>query len=54
MLDCYGTTAHLQVADMTALPFPNGHFDCVLDVYSRYCIDEAGFQQTVKEGWLAF
>ena len=49
MLDSYATTASLQLGNMKALPFPDRFFDCVVDVYSTYCLDEVGFAQTLSE-----
>jgi SAM-dependent methyltransferase len=49
MLENYGGTAHLRVADMTAVPFADRHFDAVLDVFSTYCLDESGFRKTLAE-----
>jgi SAM-dependent methyltransferase len=49
MLDGYDVKAAVQTADMTQLPFPGRHFDCVLDVFSAYSLDEIGFQRAVAE-----
>lgn len=40
MLDAWDVTAELKVADMTACPYPDGHFDAIVDVFSSYCLTE--------------
>lgn len=49
MLTHYDVGATLAVADMTACPFLDQSFDAVVDVFSAYCLDEAGFRRLVCE-----
>ena len=49
MLDRYGTTANLSVADMQATGLPAAHFDVVVDVFSSYCLDNAGHARFLDE-----
>jgi cyclopropane fatty-acyl-phospholipid synthase-like methyltransferase len=49
MLAHWQTAATLKVADMTAIPYPGGYFDVVLDVFSSYCLGEAGFALFLDE-----
>jgi SAM-dependent methyltransferase len=49
MLAHWGTTATLKTADMTAIPYPDQHFDAVLDVFSSYCLNMAGFERFLDE-----
>ena len=49
MLAHWGTSADVTVADMTSIPYPNGQFDVVLDVFSSYCLDERGFSLFLRE-----
>lgn len=49
MLNKYGTTAQLSVGDMTKIPFPNGYFDAIVDVFSSYCLDNEGHGQFLDE-----
>lgn len=39
MLASYGTEAELHAGDMTDLPFEDGSFDAVVDVFSSNCLD---------------
>ena len=48
MLSLYGLSAHLDVGDMTDLSFADGYFDCVVDVFSSYCIDAAAFERLLS------
>lgn len=43
MLARWKTHATLKVADMTAIPYPDGSFDAIVDVLAAYCLDEQGF-----------
>ena len=45
----YQTKATLAAGDMTACPYPNGHFDAIVDVFSSYCLDQAGFAAFLTE-----
>ena len=49
MLEVYGTKATLMAGDMTACPHPAGHFDAIVDVFSSYCLNEAGFALFLAE-----
>ena len=49
MLDAWSVHAHLAAADMTSLPYPSGHFDVVVDVFSSYCLDEEAFARFAVE-----
>ncbi len=49
MLGLYGQTAHLKAASMTDIPYEAGFFDCVVDVFSTYCLDQAGYDATLAE-----
>ncbi len=49
MLAHWGTTATVKAADMTAIPYPDRHFDVVLDVFSAYCLNENGFMRFLDE-----
>lgn len=49
MLDHYGTSGHLSAANMTACPFPDRHFDAVVDVFSSYCLNESQFDLFAAE-----
>jgi len=49
MLEFWGTQATLTPADMTDVPYPDSHFDAIVDVFSSYCIDEAGFEKFLDE-----
>lgn len=40
MLEAWGVAAELKVADMTACPYLDGHFDVIVDVFSSYCLTE--------------
>jgi SAM-dependent methyltransferase len=52
---CRKRLAHWQTAaivtsgDMTAAPYPDQMFDAVVDVFSSYCLDEAGFSRFLDE-----
>lgn len=45
----WGSEAAVAVADMTAVPYDDRHFDVVLDVFSSYCLDERGFGRFLDE-----
>ena len=49
MLAQYSVSASVQIADMSAMPFPDRMFDCIVDVFSSYCLDEAGFDRYLDE-----
>jgi SAM-dependent methyltransferase len=49
MMKQWGVTAMIKTADMMAIPFPDRHFDVVLDVFSSYCLDEASFERYLDE-----
>lgn len=49
MLDSWGVAAELVSGDMSALHYKPAMFDAVLDVFSAYCLDEAGFQKCMDE-----
>jgi SAM-dependent methyltransferase len=49
MLAHWGTTATLKAADMTAIPYPDNYFDVLVDIFSSYCLDEAGFARFLDE-----
>lgn len=49
MLASWGVSATLNAGSMTTCPYPDGHFDVVLDVFSSYCLDESGFAQFLAE-----
>lgn len=49
MLKYQGQTAHLKVGSMTELPYEDGFFDCVIDVFSTYCLDQDGYDATLSE-----
>lgn len=49
MLGRWGTTASLEVGDMTAMPYPNHFFDIIVDVFSSNCLTESGFAQFLQE-----
>lgn len=42
MLARYGVSADLRVGDMVALDYEAASFDAVVDVFSSYCLDDAG------------
>ena len=41
--------AHLAQADMSNLPYAPGAFDLVIDVFSSYCLTEAGFARCLAD-----
>ena len=49
MLAGYGTKATLVAGDMTACPFPDGHLDAVVDVFSSNCLDDTGYARFLIE-----
>lgn len=49
MLDLWGASATLKTGDMTAAPYPDQHFDVIVDVFSSYCLDEAGHARFLQE-----
>jgi len=49
MLSFWETAATTAAADMVALPYPDQHFDVVVDVFSSYCLHQAGFEQFLDE-----
>src|SRR5882724_11279793 len=38
MLALWETTATVKAADMTVVPYPDRHFDAIVDVFSSYCL----------------
>ena len=48
-LEQYGTSATLAAGDMTACPFPDSRFACIVDVFSCNCLDEAAFRKFARE-----
>jgi cyclopropane fatty-acyl-phospholipid synthase-like methyltransferase len=42
MLANHGVTAELKVGDMASMPYPAACFDAIVDVFSSYCLDDAG------------
>lgn len=40
---------NLKVADMTAIPYPDGYFDVIVDVFSSYCLDNRGHARFLDE-----
>jgi cyclopropane fatty-acyl-phospholipid synthase-like methyltransferase len=49
MLAHWGTSADVRAADMTSMPYPDDHFDVVVDVFSSYCLEERGFARFLGE-----
>ena len=49
MLGQWKTQGKVKVGDMTALDYPTGYFDAVVDVFSAYCLDERGFSKFLNE-----
>lgn len=49
MLAHWHTTADLQVADMTKLPYPDQSFDTVVDIFSSYCLPLDLFNHCLTE-----
>jgi SAM-dependent methyltransferase len=49
MLSGWGVTASLRQGDMTTLPYETGSMHAVVDVFSAYCLDEAGFGRFLEE-----
>jgi SAM-dependent methyltransferase len=49
MLAQWDAAASLACADMTALPYCDRSFDVIADVFSAYCLDEAGFARFLDE-----
>jgi SAM-dependent methyltransferase len=48
-LASYGVSAHLAVGDMTSLPFADGQFDAVVDVFSAFCLTGDEFSNYLCE-----
>lgn len=46
---CRVDSDSIFVEDMTSTRFEDASFDCVLDVFSSYCLDEEGFGRFVAE-----
>jgi len=49
MLAHWGTKATLKVADMTTVPYPDQHFDAIVDVFSSNCLVETEFARFLDE-----
>src|SRR5262249_19664538 len=49
MLASWGVSATLNTGSMTACPYRAASFDVVVDVFSSYCLDEAGFDDFLRE-----
>lgn len=49
MLAHWGTSATTKAADMTTIPYPDHHFDVVLEVFSANCFDERHFARYLDE-----
>ena len=49
MLNLWGTRATLKTGDMSATPYPDAYFDVIVDVFSTYCLDEAGHARFLAE-----
>ncbi|MCR5746369.1 MAG: class I SAM-dependent methyltransferase [Lachnospiraceae bacterium] len=42
-------SASYVVADMTKLPYNDNTFDCIIDIFSSYCLNEFLFRTFMKE-----
>lgn len=49
MLSEKSLQADCRAADMTATPFPDRHFDVIVDVFSSYCLNEADYSRFTPE-----
>ena len=49
MLKKWGVSARLDLGSMTQLPYKDGTFDAVVDVFSAYSLCSADFEPCVKE-----
>jgi ubiquinone/menaquinone biosynthesis C-methylase UbiE len=49
MLANWGTTATVEIGDMAAIPFADGMFDAVADVFSAYSLTETQFEAFLRE-----
>ncbi|MCU0983578.1 MAG: methyltransferase domain-containing protein [Acetobacteraceae bacterium] len=49
MLAGWGVTASLRQGDMTALPYGDASMHALVDAFSAYCLDEAGFGRFLDE-----
>jgi cyclopropane fatty-acyl-phospholipid synthase-like methyltransferase len=49
MLKAWQTEASLSAGSMTAMPYGDGKFDAVIDIFSSYCIAEADFSRYLDE-----
>jgi ubiquinone/menaquinone biosynthesis C-methylase UbiE len=49
MLDHWQVSATLTQGSMTAMSYPDAMFDAVVDVFSGYCFDTAGFESFLNE-----
>ncbi len=61
MLDSYACSAQLKIGDMTELPYQEGYFDAVVDVFASYCLSSAAglrflrsVRRVLKRGGLFF
>ena len=39
----------LKQADMCEIPYPNSHFDCVVDIFSSNCLTEENYHKCLSE-----
>jgi len=51
MLAKWGAKAELSAGTMTDLPYPDGFFDVVIDIFSSYYLPERDFAQCLTETW---
>jgi SAM-dependent methyltransferase len=49
MLRKWNVSAELKVGSMTDLPYGDGFFDVILDVFSSYCLSEIDFSRFMSE-----
>jgi ubiquinone/menaquinone biosynthesis C-methylase UbiE len=49
MLNYWNVTADLKVGSMTKLPYDDGYFDVIFDVFSANCLDEKSFNICLDE-----
>ena len=51
MLDRWRVSAELEIGDIKNLPYPAERFDCVVDVFSSYCLRLEGFRTFLREAY---